>query len=167
MYGKNLSALHPLIATRLEEPQVMHLNVEDVIGESACIHSINVGSVPADPEALQSLKQDFDCEIIAHGRLHGLALWFEVEFPHMENQSSIVLGTSPSDPATHWKQTVFFIHEGGVSVNQGDRLKGVVSVSENLQSHRLLDFHFNLNIWQKCPNVGFQCINIEKQFTLS
>lgn len=46
--------------------------------------------------------------------IHGFLFWFDVTFPC----GGVVLGTSPNDPATHWKQVVSFFPELMPSVQQ-------------------------------------------------
>ena len=100
--------------------------------------------------------------VTREGRLHGLALWFDVTFNPMvydEDQaakiqkvlqtnpttlvitlipiSKVVLGTGPRDVPTHWKQTVLLLLGDGGQTLEEDEVCPTKSYV-----HQIVDCHF-------------------------
>jgi hypothetical protein len=46
------------------------------------------------------------------GKFQGVCIWFDVTFPRDENiekDTAVILSTGPSDPVTHWKQSIIVL----------------------------------------------------------
>lgn len=72
----------------------------------------------------------------------GLCVWFECMFPELakdREEPRVVLSTGPSDPATHWKQTVIVLpqeHE----VESGEPIAFQMDVTRDKQYCRRYAF---------------------------
>jgi predicted RNA methylase len=73
------------------------------------------------------------------GVLHGFALWFDVKFEGEENL--VVLDTSPSFPATHWKQTIIILPEY-FQLESNSEIPASFTLSANEENFR----HYTLSV---------------------
>ncbi len=67
--------------------------------------------------------------------MHGFALWFDVAFVGSGGGEAVVLSTSPDKPATHWKQTLFYL-DAPVALQQDDRVTGSISFAKSTVNAR-------------------------------
>lgn len=93
----------------------------------------------------------------------------------IEKGSRVVLSTGPSDPETHWGQTLF-VFEKPVPLKQDDTLTGTLQFGTNKDNHRFSDVNFVLRHTtaskhetsaSKSENtVQATTADIEEQFTI-
>lgn len=55
----------------------------------------------------------------------GIITWFDCLFDNVKRR--VRLSTSPYEPYTHWKNTIFYIDKA-YHVKEGDKLKGSIAV---------------------------------------
>uniref|UniRef100_A0A4X2M5M9 Protein arginine N-methyltransferase 2 n=1 Tax=Vombatus ursinus TaxID=29139 RepID=A0A4X2M5M9_VOMUR len=80
---------------------------------------------------LLKMKGDLCFCIRRSGTLHGFSAWFSVEFQSVgEDRPQLVLSTGPTDPTTHWKQTLFMLDEP-LAVRAGDVVTGSIVLQRN------------------------------------
>ena len=74
--------------------------------------------------------------------VHGLALWFDVNF-----YGKVKLSTGPEAAATHWYQTVLMFDEP-VAMAAGDALCGTIELEpgSNPGERRTLNVYFNYDV---------------------
>ena len=73
--------------------------------------------------------------------ISGFCFWFDCYFSSMEKSTSIRLTTSPSAPATHWKQTLVFLPED-IYPLKGDSVPVEIKLKQSKENQR----HYNLSI---------------------
>ncbi|KAH3742983.1 S-adenosyl-L-methionine-dependent methyltransferase [Pelomyxa schiedti] len=75
---------------------------------------------------------------------HALVGWFDVEFRTGCVEPIVKFGTGPSDPETHWRQTVFMLPRPVESLAPGDALDGTLTIQHSaVEQHDievLIDF---------------------------
>ena len=69
--------------------------------------------------------------------LTALVVWFDVGFTKIHKP--IWLSTGPRAPYTHWRQTVFYLHDQ-LTGEKEETIKGTLKCSPNESNHRDLDF---------------------------
>jgi hypothetical protein len=121
-----------------------------------------VQTVPADKLASEPVDaiEPIDCATVELERLyepiagdvrmvasrtcdvHGLALWFDVDF-----YGKVKLSTGPDADSTHWYQTVLMFDEP-VAMREGDALCGTIELEPgaNPGERRTLNVYFNYDV---------------------
>jgi len=91
-----------------------------------------------------SFAHKYKLQITQNDNIHALVCWFDAYFTRLENP--INLSTSVFSTATHWKQTVFYLHEP-IKVQKGKFLEGSIAVKRSIKNFRDLDikisFHYD------------------------
>ena len=153
-YGVDMSCLSPVVKnTTLRSVQVVALHGEDVLSESVCVFSLNLGTATVCD--LQKLEGKFSFKLHCQSTMHGMGVWFVVTFP---GTPPTLLSTSPYSPATHWRQCVLFL-DSPADLKQDDTVDGSI-VMEPFGVHmRFLAVHLQCDV-----NQGQ--LHIEKDFTL-
>ena len=100
--GFDLSGLLPLAMVRaLSQPCIRVLEPSQLMSAPELVASIDCRTVK--PEDLLNLEANLEFKATKEGILHGMALWFTVDF--VTPQGTERLSTGPEADATHWKQT--------------------------------------------------------------
>jgi protein arginine N-methyltransferase 1 len=68
--------------------------------------------------------------------IHAFVCYFDIEFTKCHKP--VVFSCGPQDPYTHWKQTVFYLHNHLV-INKGEKIKGTFSLAPNASNPRDID----------------------------
>jgi protein arginine N-methyltransferase 1 len=130
VYGFDYS---PLKATALTEPLVDTVEVKAVVTNPTPVLTLDLYTCTvadlafASPFELDCRRDDF---------IHALIAWFDIDFAACHKP--IRFSTGPHTKYTHWKQTVFYLREV-LTVQQGDKVKGVLAVRPNDKNRRDLD----------------------------
>ncbi|CAN0105913.1 unnamed protein product [Heterosigma akashiwo] len=74
---------------------------------------------------------------------HALVAYFDVGFRGLPEP--LYFSTGPRARYTHWKQTVFYLHEPLPVVNEGEQISGEISCARNKKNPRDLDIHIKLD----------------------
>jgi protein arginine N-methyltransferase 1 len=137
VYGFNMA---PLKAQMLDEPMVDIAHKEQVISQQAKILDIDLYKVTKE-------ELDFESKfrVVANrtDTLHGFISYFACEFTKCAKPTRF--HTSPAHKRTHWKQTIFYLHEPNV-VKEGEVINGFISVKRNDKNPRDLDIHLTSQI---------------------
>lgn len=115
VHGIDMSAIEPLAAaTACERPQHKLVGAESLLAPPVELLKLDLHT--AKEGDLKKFETKFSFELPAGSRLDGFVSWFECEF----GSAGWLLSTSPSEPPTHWRQTVFAFRQpleagGGVT----------------------------------------------------
>ena len=93
-------------------PQHRLVPPEALLGPGSCIFEADLHSLR--PEELENVESALRVAVPAQRRLDGFVAWFECDL------GATTLSTAPTAPATHWKQTAFYLREpveGGCEVS--------------------------------------------------
>ena len=84
-----------------------------------------------------SIKSKYD------DTMHAVVTWFDCEFSRLKNP--VMLSTSPYNPYTHWKQTIFYLDKP-FTCRAGDEIKGSIAVRQNKTNFREQDIKFSYHL---------------------
>jgi len=132
VYGFNMTPMaQKAMESRLGngQPEVQCLAPDSLLAEPVPVLHLDLRWV--QPEEVQKVDDRKFVSVTREGRLHGLALWFDVAFNPMvydEDEASkiqkVVLGTGPRDFPTHWKQTILLLLGDGGQALEEDEVVG-------------------------------------------
>jgi len=127
----DMSALLPLAtATACERPQHRLVPPEALLGPAIVAWDLDIGTVrEAD---LRRREAPLCFEIPAGRCLDGFAAWFDCDF----GTAGRLLSTAPSEPATHWRQTVFCLREPIKGAGAGAAAEGTVTIERHEEYSR-------------------------------
>lgn len=114
----------------MRDPVLTEASVE-IVPESAVASNmfeiLHLDLTKCKVEDFASFSSDFALEITQEVEfITAIGGCFDTIFAQMKN--SVTLSTSPKTPATHWKQTVFYLDKK-IPVSKGQVVKGHISVS--------------------------------------
>lgn len=117
----------------IREPLVDTVDAQAVVSTSCPFRVLDLYKVTVDDLTFQS---EFEIHATRNDYIHALICYFDIDFTACHTK--IHFGTGPQDKYTHWKQTVFYLHNR-LCVNEGDTVKGTFSLSPHPVNHRDLD----------------------------
>ena len=139
-FDLNLSPLLPHIKNSdLSECVIETIESSQLVHDAQLIQSIDLRTVQI--EDLQSMHSFCQFDIDNTCIISGFCFWFDCYFSSKESSSSIRLTTSPSSPATHWKQTLVFLPEDIYPV-KGETVPVDIRLKQSTENQR----HYNLTI---------------------
>ncbi|XP_034273148.1 protein arginine N-methyltransferase 3 [Pantherophis guttatus] len=130
VYGFNMSCMKKVV---MPEAVVEVLDSRTLISEACIIKRIDCHVVSV-PEL--EFSSDFILTVTKTSMCTAIAGYFDVYFEKNCNKQ-ILLSTSPCCTKTHWKQTMFFL-EKPISVEEGEELKGRITIHRNRKDLRAL-----------------------------
>lgn len=115
------------------EPLVDTVNADSVVTRPCKIMEVDIHTVK-----IEDLTWESDFSVIAKRSdyVHAFVAYFDIEFTKCHRP--VVFATGPDATYTHWKQTVFYLHDT-VTINQGEAVEGHISVAPNAVNPRDLD----------------------------
>ena len=78
----------------------------------------------------------YHLNIKKNSKVSAMISWFDCHFENLKNK--VILSTSPYEPYTHWKNTIFYLDQPQ-DVREGDKVKGSIAVRQAKENHRELD----------------------------
>jgi type I protein arginine methyltransferase len=108
-------------------------HLTQVVTTSAPFRSIDLYTVQV---ADLTFTSDFEITATRTDYIHALICYFDIDFAACHTK--VHFGTGPADKYTHWKQTVFYLHNH-LTVNEGDTVKGTFSLAPHTGNHRDLE----------------------------
>lgn len=121
----------------LTEPLVDTVEFKAVVTDPCPVLSIDLYTVqPADlafraPYTLHAKRNDF---------IHALIAWFDIDFTACHKPISF--STGPHARYTHWKQTVFYLHDV-LTVEEEEAVSGFLESKPNEKNKRDLDINIS------------------------
>lgn len=144
-YGVDMSVMTNVV---LKEPCIDYLNA---FSDDFCYNMIVSEKCKIiDFDLVNMKKEDVNFAATYHLNINkdstasALITWFDCHFSNVKKP--VILSTSPFEPYTHWKNTIFYIDKA-CHVKHGDKLKGSIAVRQSKENHRELDvkisYHLN------------------------
>src|SRR3984885_2796238 len=130
VYGFDFS---PMKENALTEPLVDTVELKALVTDPCAVFTIDLNTVTAAelafsaPFSLRCQRNDF---------IHALIAWFDIEFSKCHKP--IRFSTGPHTKYTHWKQTVFYLHDV-LTVEADEQIAGVLDNKPNDKNKRDLD----------------------------
>merc|ERR1719187_1148097 len=100
------------------------------MAHASCVARLDLATVTC--QELEEVRGEFDLSIHGACDIHGLCVWFDVQFP-----GGTTLSTAPGAPPTHWGQTHLLLAHAQRAV-QDTRLRGTLSLTPAPSCRRAL-----------------------------
>jgi protein arginine N-methyltransferase 1 len=143
VYGFDYS---PLKRTALTEPLVDTVEIKAVVTDPTAVLTLDLYTCTVadlaftSPFTLDPRRDDF---------IHAIIAWFDIDFTACHKP--IRFSTGPHTKYTHWKQTVFYLKDV-LTVQQGEKVTGVLTNGPNAQNPRDLDVKIEYKLETEDPN---------------
>jgi len=136
VYGFNMAHMRTFALT---DALVAPVNNNRVVTDHVKIFEIDLYTTKVHDKIF---SRNFELTAKRDDTIHALVVWFDVEFSKCE--PVIRLSTSPEDPYTHWKQTIFHL-DCPVTIGKGEKLTGKFSLEASTSGDRSLAFDIDVN----------------------
>jgi protein arginine N-methyltransferase 1 len=130
VYGFDMSCIKEMA---IKEPLVDTVEADSICSAPCHLFSVDITTVKKQDLAFSA---PFSINITRNDNVHALVAFFDIEFTHAHK--TVYFSTSPKHKYTHWKQTVFYLHDV-IPVCQGEKLEGRLSCRPNGKNPRDLD----------------------------
>jgi protein arginine N-methyltransferase 1 len=147
VYGFDMSHIKDLA---IREPLVDVVHADSIATTCFPFRTIDLYTVTI-PDL--SFEVPFELKVIRDDYLHAFVCYFDIEFTACHKKVSFSCG--PADPYTHWKQTVFYLHNH-LAVRKGEMISGKFSLSPNAKNERDLDLKISYKFEGESGNVDTQ-----------
>lgn len=152
VYGFNMSCIKKQAYL---EPLVDTVNADTIVTRPAKIMEVDIHTVKVEDLTWAS---DFVITAKRNDYVHAFVAYFDIEFTKCHRP--VVFATGPDSTYTHWKQTVFYLHET-ITINDGESIKGHISVAPNANNPRDLDIAMKYEF-----NGAVHSVNAAQDFRL-
>lgn len=130
----------------MTEPLVDTVDMKAVVTDPTPVITFDLYTVK--PEDL-AFKVPFTLEARRSDFVHAIIAWFDIEFAACHKP--IKFSTGPHTKYTHWKQTVFYLRDV-LTVDAGEKIKGVLTNSPNEKNRRDLDIKIEYKLETEDPH---------------
>ncbi|CAH3137005.1 unnamed protein product [Porites lobata] len=136
VYGFDMSCIRNVALT---EPLVDVVEAKQVVTNSCVVKEIDLHTVKKED---LSFSSPFQLYCRRNDYIHALVAFFTIEFTHCHKRTGF--STAPDCHYTHWKQTVFYLHDY-LTVKYGEELIGEFKMKPNPRNNRDLDFNISVD----------------------
>lgn len=138
LYGVSMRCIKKIA---LSEPLVDLVETPLIMSTVCTFLDLDLYTVaPADLD----FARKYQVEITRDDTVHALAVWFDVHFSKLQHPAT--LSTSPYQPTTHWRHTVFYMDQL-ITAQAGQLLTGSIAFRKSHTNFRDLDikisYHYN------------------------
>ncbi|RKP03110.1 hypothetical protein CXG81DRAFT_9949 [Caulochytrium protostelioides] len=135
VYGFNMRHFQGVV---LREPLVDTVEGSALVTNDCIFRSIDIATVQISDLAFHV---PFEITALRNDYIHAMIVWFDIDFS--AGTKPVSFSTGPAAYYTHWKQTVFYLHDH-LAVNQGETITGDFTLGPNKDNARDLDLtlHF-------------------------
>jgi protein arginine N-methyltransferase 1 len=123
----------PLKKTAMTEPLVDTVDIKAVVTDPTAVITLDLYTVTT---ADLAFSKSFSLKVRRNDFVHALIAWFDIEFSKCHKP--IRFSTGPHTKYTHWKQTVFYLHDV-LTVEADEQITGVLDNKPNDKNKRDLD----------------------------
>jgi predicted RNA methylase len=135
VYGFDMSCIKNVA---LSEPLVDTVDPKAICTQAVPFKTLDIATVTS---ADLSFVADFSMNVLRNDYVHALVCYFDCEFSKCHKP--VTFSTGPDSTYTHWKQTVFYLHDT-LTVTAGEKIRGTISSKPNPKNPRDLDIIINL-----------------------
>lgn len=121
----------------MSEPLVDTVDMKAVVTDPTAVISLDLYTVQSSN---LSFAAPFTLNVRRNDFIHALIAWFDIEFTKCHKP--IKFSTGPHTKYTHWKQTVFYLHDV-LTVEEGEQISGVLENKPNAKNRRDLDINIS------------------------
>lgn len=130
----------------MSEPLVDTVDIKAVVTDPRPVITLDLYTVTT---ADLAFTLPFTLPVRRNDFVHALIAWFDIEFSACHKP--IRFSTGPHTKYTHWKQTVFYLHDV-LTVEQGEQISGVIDVKPNTKNRRDLDISISYKLESPDPH---------------
>ena len=168
VYGFDLSALMP---DARFEPVTYFVEPQQLVTDAAPVLTLDLMTV-ARGATLEGFGQNFTLRAVRHDVFHALLFYFDCGFapavlPSSDSKQAgrqpsqeLMLRTGPSDPDTHWMQSVFYMAEEA-TVAPGDAVCGRVNCVVSPMDNRALDIGIQVAVIPAAATGGSAAVGAQ------
>jgi type I protein arginine methyltransferase len=142
VYGFDMT---PIQEIALREPVVDVVDAKALVTNSVPILQLDILTCTKEDAAFQA---NFVLQANRNDFIHGFCAYFECAFTQVHKP--IGFSTAPFCRYTHWKQTIFYLHET-IIICEGETIRCNISCNPNIKNRRDLDITLNFEV------VGARC----------
>ena len=142
VYGFDMT---PIQEIALREPVVDVVDAKALVTNSVPILQLDILTCTKEDAAFQA---NFVLQANRNDFIHGFCAYFECAFTQVHKP--IGFSTAPFCRYTHWKQTIFYLHEA-IIICEGETIRCNISCNPNIKNRRDLDITLNFEV------VGARC----------
>jgi len=147
VYGFNYT---PLKSTALSEPLVDTVEIKAVVTEPTEVLVLDLYTCTT---ADLAFRKPFQLQCRRDDYIHALVAWFDIDFT--ECHKPVRFSTGPHTKYTHWKQTVFYLHDV-LTVSAGEVVDCALAVRPNTKNRRELDIQVDYKLQTENPSRQIQ-----------
>ena len=124
----------------MSEPLVDTVDMKAVVTDPTAVITLDLYTVQSSD---LSFAVPFTLDIRRNDFIHALIAWFDIEFTKCHKP--IKFSTGPHTKYTHWKQTVFYLHDV-LTVEEGEQVSGILENKPNEKNKRDLDIKISYRL---------------------
>lgn len=132
----------------LQEPLVDTVDPKQIVTSASKLITIDTNTVTT-PEL--DFKAPFRMVATRDDYIHAFVSYFDIDFAKCHKKISFTTG--PHGKYTHWKQTVFYLHEV-LYVKKGEEIRGEFSLKANAKNPRDLDIEIEYSFKGEVQTVN-------------
>ena len=137
VYGFDMT---PIQEIALREPVVDVVDAKALVTDSVPILELDILTCTKEDATFQA---NFVLQANRNDFINGFCAYFECAFTQVHKP--IGFSTAPFCRYTHWKQTIFYLHEA-IIICEGETIIGNISVQPNSKNRRDLDITLSLDV---------------------
>lgn len=134
VYGFDMSCIKKIA---ISEPLVDTVNQEQICTKPCQLKVIDIQTCKKEDLTFDTT---WKLTTTRNDYLTAMVVWFDCGFTKIHKP--IWLSTGPRAPYTHWRQTVFYLHDQ-LTVEEGETIEGTIGCKPNKSNHRDLDFEIS------------------------
>jgi len=131
VYGFDMSCIKKIA---ISEPLVDTVNPDQICTRPHRLMSVDILTVKKED---LTFNYKYKLSALRNDYLTALVLYFDVGFTQIHKP--LWISTGPRSPYTHWRQTVFYLHNQ-LTMNSDETVEGTIECQPNSENHRDLDF---------------------------
>lgn len=145
VYGFDMTCIKKIA---LAEPLVDIVEADQVISDHAAFFDIDILTVTKEE---LDFKRKFSLTCKEQDFAHALVAYFTCTFSACHK--AISFSTGPNAEYTHWKQTVFYLHDP-LALSEGDVIEGTIAAKRNARNPRDLDIDIEYEAKREGQKLG-------------
>lgn len=148
VYGFDFS---PIKNLALREPLVDSVDYKNVVTDPCAFLDLNLATCTKED---LSFSNNFCLRVRRQDLVHAFIAWFDVEFG--AGHKKLGFSTGPHVKYTHWKQTVFYLHDVLIC-NEEEQITGTIHCRPNALNNRDLDIEIDYEFEGSSQQVKNRC----------
>lgn len=137
-----------LRAEKQKKPDIRLIQGKDLLHHGTIVAWLDLNEVTTDDLNQFEFKEVIVAQV--DGRYQAFCLWFDVQFPVNDDGLMVTLSTAPTEPDTHWKQTVILLPD---HAHQEVTAKDPLALSLLIKRNECNPRHYNIELEMLDPEA--------------